>query len=181
MSDFINTSDLNRSRYRQLIRETGKGNFIRLKNGVYSTPEGLLSTMPDIEKIIPHGILCLYSAWAYHRLCTQIPDAIYVAIANKRNVKIPKFPNIKLIYVSDSILNLGTEYKKVDDYKVSIYDIERCVCDAIKYRNKIGLDVMAEILNNYLSRPGRDIKKLTEYAVKLRVSKTLNNYLAVKL
>ncbi len=29
----------------------------------------------------------------------------------------------------------------VEDYNIRIYDIERCVCDAIKFRNKIGMDV----------------------------------------
>ena len=39
----------------------------------------------------------------------------------------------------------------------------------------------SEILGNYLARPNRNISKLMNYARELRVSKTLEQYLQVKL
>ena len=59
--------------------------------------------------------------------------------------------------------------------------MERCVCDAIKYRHKIGTDICAEVLSNYLSLPTRNIDKLMTYARQLRVANLLQNYLDVKL
>lgn len=38
----------------------------------------------------------------------------------------------------------------ISGYKVHITDMERSVCDAVKYRNKIGLDVCAEVIRTYL-------------------------------
>lgn len=35
---------------------------------------------------------------------------------------------------------------------VRITDLERTVCDAVKYRNKIGLDVCGEVIDNYLKK-----------------------------
>jgi hypothetical protein len=55
------------------------------------------------------------------------------------------------------------------------------VCDAIKYRNKIGTDVMAEILNAYLSSSQVNIDLLCRYAKALRVYSTLKQYLEVKM
>lgn len=172
---------MSRMEYRRVIQSTAAGELIRLKNGVYATPDALCSSMIDIDKIVPDGILCLYSAWAIYRLSTQIPDAFYVAVKNKRIVRLPSEPVIKLIYVSDSIIDLGATYIEEDGYCLRIYDLERNVCDAIKYRNKIGIDVMAEILTTYLSREDRNVKKLSEYAEKLRVKNILNNYLDIKL
>ena len=60
-------------------------------------------------------------------------------------------------------------------------DLERSVCDAVKYRNKIGIDVMTEIIDNYLRCTDRNLSKLTEYAKKLRVYSTLYQILQVKL
>lgn len=60
-------------------------------------------------------------------------------------------------------------------------DLERSVCDAVKYRNKIGIDVMTEIIDNYLRRTDRNLSRLTEYAKKLRVYSTLHQILQVKL
>ena len=69
----------------------------------------------------------------------------------------------------------------LEGYNIRIYDIERCVCDAIKFRNKIGIDVCSEIIDNYLTRPERNISKLLDYARQLRVGTILENYLQVKL
>ena len=55
-------------------------------------------------------------------------------------------------------------------YKVQIYDLEKSVCDAIKFRNKIGVDVSSEILKNYLKRQDRDLTKLNEYSHKMRIA-----------
>ena len=53
--------------------------------------------------------------------------------------------------------------------------------DAVKFRNKVGMDVCSEIINNYLERPERNISRLMDYARILRVSATLEKYLEVKL
>ena len=51
----------------------------------------------------------------------------------------------------------------------------------MKFRNKVGVDVWSEIINNYLERPERNISRLMDYARILRVSATLEKYLEVIL
>ena len=70
---------------------------------------------------------------------------------------------------------------EIDGFDIRIYDIERCVCDAVKFRNKIGIDVCSEIINTYLERPDRNLSKLMDHARKLRVGTILEQYLQVKL
>lgn len=48
----------------------------------------------------------------------------------------------------------------ISGYKVHITDMERSVCDAVKYRNKIGLDVCAEVIRTYLKKPNRNLARL---------------------
>ena len=69
----------------------------------------------------------------------------------------------------------------IDGFNIRLYDVERCVCDAIKFRNKVGMDICSEIINNYLERPDRNLSKLMDYARRLRVGKILEQYLQVKL
>ena len=70
---------------------------------------------------------------------------------------------------------LGIEEAEIDGLNVRVYDLEKSVCDAIEYRNKIGLDVSFEIFKSYLAHKDRDISRLYEYAYKLRVGKRLMN------
>lgn len=39
---------------------------------------------------------------------------------------------------------------EISGYHVRITDMERSVCDAVKYRNKLGLDICAEVIRTYL-------------------------------
>lgn len=73
------------------------------------------------------------------------------------------------------------EEKIVNGYCIKIYNVERCVCDAVKFRNKVGMDVCSEVVNNYLARPDRNISLLMDIAKKLKVTQTLEKYLEIKL
>ena len=66
-------------------------------------------------------------------------------------------------------------------YRVLITDMERTVCDAVKYRNKIGLDVCGEVIDNFLKKENRNISLLHDYAQKLSVNKILTTYLETRL
>ena len=70
---------------------------------------------------------------------------------------------------------------KIDGFNIRVYDVERSVCDAVKFRNKVGMDVCSEIINNYLERPDRNLSRLMDYARILRVGTILEQYLQVKL
>lgn len=178
---FIKSCDTDRKTYRKLLQATKEGEVTRLKRGVYATEDALANTMIDIEKIVPGGILCLYSAWNFYGMTTQIPSAHYIAINRDRKVVVPDFPNIQLVYQNTNILSIGCTEIQIQDFKIYIYNKERCVCDAIKYRNKIGIDVMAEVLSSYLKASDRNIELLRMYAEQLRVLTSLRRYLEIQL
>ena len=139
--------------------------------------------MIDIEAIIPGGILCSWSAWSIHQLTTTMPQAYHIAIKRDRKVVTPSFASIELHHytASISILEIGVSKMFLEGYNIRIYDIKLCVSDAIKFRNKTGMDVCSEIIDNYLVRPERNISKLLDYAKQLRVGTILEDYLQVKL
>ena len=92
----------------------------------------------------------------------------------------PSLP-ITLYYWKEDYLSLGVIEETLSGHSVRITNLERSVCDAVKYRNKIGLDVCAEIVRTYLRKDGRDLSLLTEYAKRLRVWTTLKGYLEIAL
>ena len=168
-----------RAQYYVTLQKAKQGDLVRIKRGVYAKEIDLADTMIDIEAIVPEGILCMFSAWEYYGLTTQIPQQFDIAIKRGRKVILPKYPTIKLHNLSDTVLNLGVTTATISGYKVKIFDLEKCVCDAVKFRNKIGMDVCIEIIKNYLKRKDRNISKLTKYAQTLRVAKILDIYLAM--
>ena len=172
---YIRAKDIdNRAMYDQLLAEVANGNVIRIRNGIYALPEEMANTMIDVEKIVPGGVVCMYSAWAYYELTTKLPPDICIAIEKKRKVILPDYPSVALYYWSQSAFELGISEREIEGYKVRIYDLEKSVCDAVKFRNKIGVDISSEILKNYLVRSDRNLTRLNEYAKKMRVANILN-------
>lgn len=171
----------NQSDYQKIVRAKERGELIRVRHGVYAVPDALFNTMIDIERIVPNGIVCLYNAWAYHQLSTVVPPSFCVAIEAKRKVAMPPTLPIELYYWKKENLEFGIIKKCISGYDVLITDMERTVCDAVKYRNKIGLDVCGEVIDNYLKKENRNISLLHEYAKKLRVKNILTTYLETRL
>lgn len=177
----VSAKDLTRAEYTRVLRAVGRGELIKVRQGVYATPQSLVNTMVDVEKIVPNGVICLYNAWAYHKLSTTIPPSVCIAIETKRKVRLPDDTSVQLYYWKKEYLHFGIEEQEYSGYKVRITDLERSVCDAIKYRNKIGLDLCGEVVRSYLKRTDRSLSKLYVYAKRLRVANLLNNYLEINL
>ena len=67
--------------YNQLLALVREGSVERIKVGVYHCLDSLFdNTMIDVGKIVPGGVLCLYSAWAHYDLSVQIPHSFNIAI-----------------------------------------------------------------------------------------------------
>lgn len=175
------TKEQGRGSYYKMLNDARQGELTCIKRGVYVSDEQLADTMIDVDSIVPNGILCSFSAWNINELTTSLPQAFHIAIKRGRKVVVPQYPAIELHHYSESIIQIGVEQRVVSGYQVMIYNAERCVCDAIKFRNNVGIDVCSEIINNYLLREDRNLTLLMEYAEKLRVANTLKKYLEVKL
>ena len=129
-----------RDDYEHLRRATVDGTLMRIRQGVYAETSALANNMIDVQRIVPNGVLCLYSAFAHYGLSTHVPAATCIAIDAKRKVRLPEYPPIDLYYWKKENLEFGIVQKEISGYMVLITDMERSVCDAVKYRNKIGLD-----------------------------------------
>lgn len=65
-------------------------------------------------------------------------------------MRVPAFPQIEIHHYTEKILNVGVMKMNFDGFTINVYDVERSVCDAVKFKNKIGTDVCSEIISNYL-------------------------------
>ena len=179
---FITAGEVkSRGEYEQLLRATENGRLVRIRKGVYVEMSALANNMIDVERIVPHGVLCLYSAFACYGLSTQVPSATCVAIEAKRKVRLPEYPPVSLYFWKKENLEFGVVQRVISGYTVLITDMERTVCDAVKYRNKIGLDVCGEVIDGYLRKENRNISLLHDYAQRLRVENILRSYLETRL
>jgi len=157
----------------QLLNE---GILERLAKGVYRLVEVPDFSEPDlvlVSKKIPQAVICLISALAYHEITTQIPHFVYIAIPTKSRQSRLDYPPIRYFHYSEKIYNTGVETILIGGYPVKIFNIEKTLADCVKFRNKIGMDVVIEALKMYWKRKGTRIDKLYEYAKLNRIVKVL--------
>jgi hypothetical protein len=72
---------------------------------------------------------------------------------------------------------LGITTEKIYDFTVKIYDIEKSVCDAVKFRNKVGVDITIEVVRNYVRSKDRNFDKLTKYARQMRIENIMQSFI----
>ena len=167
--------------HKYLRQLTEEGFVIKIKHGLYSLAEiDSYAVLQEALLTVPDGIICMGTALSYYELTTWDPPETHIAIQRERKVILPEYPPIKLYHITENILTLGrTEVKMNTGKKIAIYDRERAICDAVRFRNKIGMDIMKESLKEYMKRKQKNLNKLHIYAQKLRIESVLNQYLDV--
>lgn len=154
----------------------------KIRYGLY-----VLNSFPKYDEreivatLIPNGVFCMFSAWSYHQLTTTVSYQYHIAIPRKLKLSLPEYPPIKLYYWSNKLQKSDIIQISVNNQKINYYNLERSVCNAVKFRNKIGEDILLEVLKNYSKRKDKNIDKLMQIAKKLRIEKVISPYLKMLL
>ncbi|MFA6177025.1 MAG: type IV toxin-antitoxin system AbiEi family antitoxin domain-containing protein [Phycisphaerae bacterium] len=165
---------------RSLYGMRDRGEVEQIARGLFRLADLPPLGEPDlltIAKKVPQAVFCLLTALAFHRLTTQIPHAVEVALP--RTARVPRLdhPPIKVFRFSPESLTAGIETHILDGVALRIYCREKTLADIFKYRNKVGSDVAMEALRSYRSQPNRDFQTVMKYARICRVEKVIRPYL----
>ncbi len=155
--------------------------LIKLKRGVYKWAEMETNELVEVAFMISNGVFCLHTACFYYELTTSVPSEIHVAIADDRRVALPDYPPIKLYYWNETPYQLGVTTVLVDNQTVKMYDLEKTICDVIRHRQKLGFEMLKEILKNYLDRKDRNLNQLNRYAQQLNIENKVDDFIKILL
>lgn len=161
---------------RELYALRDRGDLEVVSRGLYRLIEIPEPSLPDfipVAKKISHGVICLISALAYHEITTQIPHFVYVALPSTAHKPAIAHPPMRYFWYTEKLLTTGVEEHVIDGCRVKIFNIEKTLIDCVKFRNKIGMDVVFEAIKMYWRGGKTDLDKLFEYAKLFRVEKFL--------
>ena len=175
-SGFLKSKDINRTQWRALNKMLSDNSVSKVKRGLYRLNNFDQDTaFIEVSNIVPCGVFCLFSMWFYYKLTTTIPHENHIAVMQNKKVRLPNYPPIKLYYLSEKFYELGITHINVGSQSVKIYDLEKSVCDAVRFRNKVGFEIAIEVVKNYVNRKDRDLNKLAVYARLLRIETIMQN------
>lgn len=171
---------LTRARLRALI---SRGQVERVGRGLYRRRSEIteLDTIATVCARVPNAVVCLLSALAIHRIGTQLPAEVWIALDRKaRKPRIEDLP-VRTVRFSGPLLRYGIEERRAQGVTFRITSPARTVVDCFRYRNKIGIDVALEALKDALRTRRVTVAALVRAAEVCRVQGVLKPYLEALL
>jgi len=163
-----------------LSRLCAAGKLKRIARGLYVLPNSEITehhSLAEACKRVPKGVVCLLSALRFHELTTQAPFEVWMAIGEKAWKPRIDYPTLRIVRFSKATLNAGVEDHQIEGVPVRVFSPAKTVADCFKYRNKIGLDVAIESLQECLRSRLCTADDLWHYAKICRIQNVLRPYL----
>jgi predicted transcriptional regulator of viral defense system len=163
-----------------LTRLVRLGLLTRVARGLYAIPGRSVSehgSLAEIARKHPQAIVCLLSALRVHELTSQSPFEVWLAIPNKARAPKIDYPPLRIVRFSGAALTAGIEDHQIDGVSVRVTNLARTVADCFKFRNKIGLDVAMEALQEAWRAKRVSMDELWRYATLCRVANVMRPYM----
>lgn len=157
-----------------------RGEVEVLARGLYRLADATPLGSPDLVTVaakVPHAVLYLISALAYHHLTTQIPHEVWIAIP--RNDEPPRldYPPIRAVRLSQGPYAAGIETHRLDGRPVKLYSREKTLADCFKHRNDLGLDTVLEAVRMYKIQGQVNVDAILHFAAVCRAVRVARPYL----
>ena len=151
----------------------------KVGNGIYIDPNKIEDSYFILGLELPNIVYSHMTALYFHGLSIKAPNDKYdITVPN--NYFNYKLKNHNVFYVDKKIYELGlTEIVTPMGNIVKVYDVERCICDVIRSKNRMDFEHVKYSIRLYLKRKDKDLIKLANYASKMGIKDEVMNYLEV--
>jgi len=126
---------------------------------------------------VPNSIVCLLSALSVHEIGTQLPHEVWLAIPHKAEPPRVQGIKLRLLRFSGAAWIYGIQDTAFEGVPAHITSPARTVVDCFRYRNKIGLDVAMEALQDGVRSRKVMISEIDRAAEVFRFREVIRPYL----
>lgn len=156
------------------------GKIKRIGRGIYVLPDLLEDGMFILQKKYPNLIYSHETALFLHELSDRTPFEYSVTVPSGYKVVNAISEKSKVYYVKKELHQMGiVEGKTSLGNTINIYNVERTICDILRSRNRIDIQIFSDALKRVAKKKNLDYSLLMKYAKKLNVEKILNTYIEV--
>lgn len=156
--------------------------LLKLSRGLYMLSDCFEDEYFVFQATNSDAIFSLETALYLHNYNDRVPTVYNITVPRNYGGNLRKVDNVDLIYVSPKFHNIGIiEIESPLGQKIKVYDLEKTICDIIKFKNKIDPEIFSKALKQYTKSKERNLNNLIIYARKLKVEEEVRNYLEVML
>lgn len=175
-SNELDMFDIHRM-YLSIMKE--KGIIKKISSGIYIDSNKIEDNYYVFSLSMPNVIFSHMTALYFHGLSMTAPTDVY-DVTVKRNYNSIHLRKHNVFYVDNAVYELGLiEIKTSMENRVKAYDIERCICDIIRSKNRIDSKYIKHSVREYIKRKDKDLIKLYSYAKTLGIKEVVMDYIGM--
>ena len=150
----VRKENINSTELTRLVKEKKLERVVR---GVYCTPDTFHDVYYKIQSKSKKAIYSCATALYFHDLSDRTPLILDITVPFGYSGSLRTLNNTRLHYVKKEVFELGvTTIKSPFGMNIKIYDIERTICDIIKNKNKIDVEIFVKSLQRYSNSKNKD-------------------------
>lgn len=158
------------------------GELERVQRGVYRLVDVWEDEFLAAQLRFPRGILSDKTALYLHGYTDRAPFQLTMTFPRSYGATKAREAGIEVRTCADEVLGLGlTTIRTPYGNEVSAYDLERALCDIVRGRRVVDMQVVNPAMKQYVRSGERDVQKLLGYTRALGVEKKIRNYLEMLL
>ena len=163
--------------YLNIMKE--KGMIEKVGNGIYIDSSKIEDNYFVFNLELTNVVYSHMTALYFHGLSIKAPNDKYdITVPN--NYFNYKIKNHNVFYVDKDIYELGLiQIDTPMGNKVKAYDMERCICDIIRSKNRMDSEFVKYSIKEYIKRKDKDLIKLSKYAEKMGIKNEAMNFMEV--
>ena len=155
-----------------------KGEFQRISRGVYSATGYMIDEMVTIQARYKGAIFSHETALYLLDLTDRTPLSHSVTVPTGYNATSLKASRVKVYFVKRKLYQLGSiTMKSKHGNNIRTLNLERTVCDVLRSRNQVDIQLVNEVLKRYVKKKERDLDLLYNYARQFRIQKIVREYI----
>lgn len=151
----------------------------RIAKGIYINSSKIEDIYYVLSLSTPKVVYSHMTALYFHGLSIKAPDISFdITVPQKYNNS--KLKNHNVFYVDDEKYNIGlTEIKTPLGNVIKVYDIERCICDIIRSKQRMDIEHVKYAVKKYLKRKDKNLIKLSEYSEKFGIKEKVMDFIGM--
>ena len=159
-----------------------EGNLERVNRGVYVSVNSIEDEMYAMQTKYPNIIYSHETALFMHGLSDRTPFEYSATVPSGYKVVGDVAKRFKIYYIKKEFHELGVVMRESPlGNPIKVYTIERTLCDLIRSKNRIDVQILNQALNRFVKLQSADFSTLMDLAKKFKIEAVLKNYLEVLL
>ena len=172
MGTGIHTQTLSRLVHAGALERVARGRY-RLSEAPVTEHHGFAI----VAAAVPNGVVCLLSALSFHKIGTQLPHEVWIAIDRRARRPALRYPRLRVFRFGGNALTEGIEIHRIEGVDVRVYSPAKTIADCFKYRNKCGIDVAMEAVREAWHERRFTMDAMSRFARICRVDRVMRPYL----